>query len=52
MNTLSLLSEHTQAVPLLTHHHSGSYNKWVTSGMDNDYLPHWLNAAGYRTECE
>lgn len=20
--------------------------------MDNNYLPHWLNAAGYRTECE
>lgn len=30
----------------------GSYNKWVLSGQDNNYLPHWLNAAGYRTECE
>ncbi|KAI0552598.1 arylsulfatase [Xylaria curta] len=28
----------------------GSYNKWVLSGQDKDYLPHWLNAAGYRTE--
>lgn len=29
----------------------GSYNKWVASGMDNNYLPHWLKAAGYQTEC-
>ncbi|PSR75411.1 alkaline-phosphatase-like protein [Coniella lustricola] len=28
----------------------GSYNKWVLSGQDTDYLPHWMNAAGYRTE--
>ncbi|RYP92649.1 hypothetical protein DL770_001231 [Monosporascus sp. CRB-9-2] len=28
----------------------GSYNKWVKSGQDLDYLPHWLGAAGYRTE--
>ncbi|KAI0398159.1 arylsulfatase [Xylariaceae sp. FL0594] len=28
----------------------GSYNKWVQSGQDKDYLPHWLSAAGYRTE--
>ncbi|KAI0491164.1 arylsulfatase [Xylaria cf. heliscus] len=28
----------------------GSYNKWVLSGQDKNYLPHWLNAAGYRTE--
>lgn len=30
----------------------GSYNKWVLSGQDNNYLPHWMNAAGYRTECK
>ncbi|KAI0146388.1 arylsulfatase [Xylariaceae sp. FL1272] len=28
----------------------GSYNKWVESGQDTNYLPHWLNKAGYRTE--
>ncbi|ROW11775.1 hypothetical protein VPNG_04939 [Cytospora leucostoma] len=28
----------------------GAYNKWVLSGQDNNYLPHWLKAAGYRTE--
>ncbi|KUI64363.1 Arylsulfatase [Cytospora mali] len=28
----------------------GAYNKWVLSGQDKDYLPHWLKAAGYRTE--
>ncbi|KAI1335289.1 arylsulfatase [Xylariaceae sp. FL0016] len=28
----------------------GSYNKWVLSGQDKNYLPHWLNTAGYRTE--
>ncbi|ORY61669.1 alkaline-phosphatase-like protein, partial [Pseudomassariella vexata] len=28
----------------------GSYNKWVLSGQDQNYLPHWLSAAGYRTE--
>lgn len=51
--TPSLMSEYAQAIhQVLTYYHSGSYNKWVTSGMDNDYLPHWLNAAGYRTECE
>lgn len=33
-------------------HDSGSYNKWVASGQDQNYLPHWLNKAGYRTECE
>lgn len=32
--------------------HSGAYNKWVLSGQDNDYLPHWLKAAGYKTECK
>jgi hypothetical protein len=24
----------------------------VLSGQDNDYLPHWMHAAGYRTECK
>ncbi|KAI1633593.1 arylsulfatase [Biscogniauxia mediterranea] len=28
----------------------GSYNKWVTSGQDENYLPHWLSSAGYRSE--
>ncbi|CAJ2504933.1 Uu.00g123270.m01.CDS01 [Anthostomella pinea] len=28
----------------------GSYNKWVLSGQDTNYLPHWLSAAGYRSE--
>ncbi|ROV99828.1 hypothetical protein VSDG_02972 [Cytospora chrysosperma] len=28
----------------------GAYNKWVLSGQDQDYLPHWLKAAGYKTE--
>lgn len=31
---------------------SGSYNKWVASGMDENYLPMWMNQAGYRTECK
>ena len=30
---------------------SGNYDKWVYAGEDNDYLPHWLGKAGYRTEC-
>ncbi|KAI0698710.1 arylsulfatase [Earliella scabrosa] len=28
----------------------GGYEKWVASGQDEDYLPHWLKRAGYRTE--
>ncbi|KAI0470070.1 arylsulfatase [Xylariaceae sp. FL0804] len=28
----------------------GSYNKWVLSGQDTNYLPHWLKQAGYRSE--
>ncbi|KAI1332943.1 arylsulfatase [Xylariaceae sp. FL0255] len=28
----------------------GSYNKWVESGQDKNYMPHWMNAAGYTTE--
>lgn len=31
---------------------SGSYNKWVASGQDQNYLPMWMNQAGYRTECK
>lgn len=29
----------------------GSYNKWVLSQQDQNYLPFWMNAAGYKTEC-
>ncbi|KAI0471555.1 arylsulfatase [Xylariaceae sp. FL0804] len=29
---------------------SGAYNKWVLSGQDTNYLPHWLKQAGYRSE--
>lgn len=28
----------------------GSFQKFVASGENNDYLPHYLNRAGYRTE--
>ncbi|KAM0330747.1 hypothetical protein ACHAQA_003700 [Verticillium albo-atrum] len=28
----------------------GNYDKFVASGQDEDYLPHWLKKAGYRTE--
>ncbi|EJT81451.1 hypothetical protein GGTG_01430 [Gaeumannomyces tritici R3-111a-1] len=28
----------------------GNYEKFALSGEMNDYLPHWLNKAGYRTE--
>ena len=31
---------------------SGNYDKWVASGEDNNYLPHWIKKAGYRAECE
>ncbi|KAK8109532.1 hypothetical protein PG999_007669 [Apiospora kogelbergensis] len=27
----------------------GNYDKWLASGMDGDYLPNWLNDAGYST---
>ncbi|KAJ9620065.1 hypothetical protein H2204_012375 [Knufia peltigerae] len=30
----------------------GAYNKFLATGEDHDYLPFWLNAVGYRTECE
>lgn len=30
----------------------GTYNKWVLSQQDQNYLPFWLNEAGYRTECK
>ncbi|KAI1827996.1 arylsulfatase [Xylaria intraflava] len=28
----------------------GSYDKWLISGENEDYLPHWLTAAGYNAE--
>lgn len=28
----------------------GNYDKWVAAGPDDNYLPHWLGAAGYHTE--
>ncbi|KAH9906935.1 arylsulfatase [Xylariomycetidae sp. FL2044] len=28
----------------------GNYDKWVASGLDQDYLPFWLKHAGYRAE--
>ncbi|PNY29948.1 Arylsulfatase [Tolypocladium capitatum] len=30
----------------------GNYAKWKASGQDEDYLPFWLNKAGYHTECK
>lgn len=27
----------------------GNYDKWLASEMDTDYLPNWLNNAGYST---
>ncbi|KAI0452919.1 arylsulfatase [Xylaria acuta] len=27
----------------------GNYDKWLISGQNEDYLPHWLTAAGYNT---
>lgn len=33
-------------------HDSGGYEKFVQSGQDLNYLPHWLKAAGYRSECK
>lgn len=37
----------------VTHVHApgGNYDKLVISGQDRDYLPVWLQAAGYTTEC-
>ena len=29
----------------------GAYEKFVYSKQDEFHLPHWLNSAGYRTEC-
>ncbi|KAF4460984.1 arylsulfatase precursor, partial [Fusarium albosuccineum] len=29
----------------------GGWEKFVYSGQDSNYLPHWLKSAGYRTEC-
>ncbi|KAI8631874.1 arylsulfatase [Xylariaceae sp. FL1651] len=29
----------------------GNYDKWVASGQDKNYLPHWLVDAGYNAEC-
>ncbi|KAI0973838.1 arylsulfatase [Xylaria arbuscula] len=28
----------------------GNYDKWLVSGQNEDYLPHWLTAAGYNAE--
>ncbi|KAI0160569.1 arylsulfatase [Xylariaceae sp. FL1272] len=28
----------------------GNYDKWLISGQNEDYLPHWLIAAGYNAE--
>ncbi|KAI3339621.1 arylsulfatase [Ustulina deusta] len=28
----------------------GNYDKWLISGQNQDYLPHWLTAAGYNAE--
>ncbi|KAI1171282.1 arylsulfatase [Nemania sp. FL0916] len=28
----------------------GNYDKWVASGQDKNYLPHWLVSAGYNAE--
>ncbi|KAI1427738.1 arylsulfatase [Xylaria sp. FL1777] len=28
----------------------GNYDKWLISGQNEDYLPHWLVAAGYNAE--
>ena len=30
----------------------GAYGKVLASGEDQDYLPQWLNKAGYATECK
>ncbi|KAK2016684.1 arylsulfatase [Colletotrichum eremochloae] len=32
------------------HAPGGNYDKWHQSGLDQDYLPHWLKKAGYRAE--
>ncbi|KAK5625868.1 hypothetical protein RRF57_001584 [Xylaria bambusicola] len=29
----------------------GNWDKWLISGQNEDYLPHWLTAAGYNAEC-
>ncbi|RWA14850.1 hypothetical protein EKO27_g255 [Xylaria grammica] len=28
----------------------GNYDKWLISGQNEDYLPHWLTTAGYNAE--
>ncbi|KAI1125664.1 arylsulfatase [Nemania abortiva] len=28
----------------------GNYDKWLISGQNEDYLPHWLTAAGYNAD--
>ena len=28
----------------------GKYDNWLAPGMDTDYLPDWLNDAGYSTD--
>ena len=30
---------------------SGNYEKFMLSGQVQDYIPHWMKKAGYRTEC-
>ncbi|KAI0015896.1 arylsulfatase [Xylariomycetidae sp. FL0641] len=32
------------------HSPGGNYDKWLISGLNEDYLPFWLTAAGYNTE--
>ncbi|CAH0018782.1 unnamed protein product, partial [Clonostachys rhizophaga] len=36
--------------PRLTTISRGNYQKWRSMGEDNNYLPIWLQNAGYRTE--
>lgn len=31
---------------------AGGYPKFVVTGEDDDYLPHWLTRAGYQAECK
>ena len=30
----------------------GGYDRFTDLGLDQDYLPDWIGAAGYRTECK
>lgn len=34
-----------------TRHYRGGYPKFEEAGENDNYLPHWLSAAGYTTEC-